>query len=399
MRPNPPIDRPALPAVAGAATSLRKSWRPALACFLLIAAGWVHAQPIHELPRPADRVPLAVKGLVLDIVRTPQNWVAVGERGHVLLSNDGVNWTQAQFVPAQATLTRVTYVDERLWAVGHDSTILHSYDNGETWALQHFKPDWEKPLLDVHFFDRSNGIAIGAFGLFMRTRDGGRNWEELDMADMVVSEAIDWEAAAEAAQAMDAFEDDDWRDEDWDDDEFGADGDWLDDEWDDDDSFGFDQGCYQFMECHLNAFVDLGNGRQMIAAERGFGFRTEDGGETWESFMFPYQGSMFGLLASAPGGTERIVAFGLRGFVQVSDNFGDDWELLDFGLRSTLKGGVQFDDAHMLLVGSGSTRLMLDISAGTADVSEDRLGPDFVAVALGPDGMIILGGADGLSHE
>lgn len=382
MRLSLTVGRPKHQAIRRPAVSFVKPPALALVCYLLWLASAVQAQPAHEMPRPADRAPLASKGLVLDMVRTPQNWVAVGERGHVLLSTDGITWEQAQFVPAQATLTRVAYVDERLWAVGHDSTILHSYDYGQTWALQHFEPEWEQPLLDVHFFDRRSGVAVGAFGLYMRTEDGGRNWAVLDMADLVVSEAIDWEAAAQAAGDMDEFGDDDL---------------WLDDDdWMDDDSFGFDQGCYQFMECHLNAFLDLGNGRQMIAAERGFGFRSVDSGETWESFMFPYQGSMFGLLADSD---ERIVAFGLRGFVQKSDNFGDDWEVLDFGLRSTLKGGVRVDDRRVLLVGSGSTRLLLDLTTGTAEVSEDRLGTDLVAVALGPDGKILLGGADGLSHE
>ncbi|MGY6555527.1 MAG: WD40/YVTN/BNR-like repeat-containing protein [Wenzhouxiangella sp.] len=349
------------------------------------------AQPVHDLPRPADRVPLATQSLVLDIVRTPRNWVAVGERGHILLSEDGQNWEQAQFVPAQSTLTRVTYTSQRLWAVGHDSTILHSYDYGQTWALQHFEPAWEKPLMDVHFFDRDNGLAIGAFGLIMRTSDAGRNWTILDMADLVVSEAIDWEAAAQD------MAEDDWRDDDWEDEDFAADDDvWLDDDFDEDDDFGFDQGCYQFMECHLNAFVDLGDGRQMIVAERGFGFRSTDSGETWEAFMFPYQGSMFGVLAGAGG---RIVAFGLRGFVQISEDFGDEWEILDFGLRATLKGGVALDANRVLLVGSGATRLTLDTRTGSGDLREDRLGSDFVAVAIGPDGRIILGGADGLSYE
>ena len=385
---------------AGARLGLRSLARSALTggallgllLFCLPAA----AQPAHELPRPADRVPLATQSLVLDIVRTPRNWVAVGERGHILLSDDGQTWEQAQFVPVQATLTRVTYTDQRLWAVGHDSTILHSFDFGQTWALQHFEPSWEKPLLDVHFFDRDSGLAIGAFGLIMRTTDAGRNWTILDMADLVVSEAIDWEAAAQAAQAVDAIDEGDWLDDDWDDDESAADEDWLDDDWDEDGSFGFDQGCYQFMECHLNAFVDLGQGRQMIVAERGFGFRSTDSGQTWESFMFPYQGSMFGIL---PGAGDRIVAFGLRGFVQISKDFGDEWEILDFGLRSTLKGGVALDEYRVLLVGSGSTRLTLDTRTGSGDLREDRLGSDFVAVAVGPGGRIILGGADGLTYE
>lgn len=372
-----------------------KSPGPWLALSLCLLASVLSAQPAHEMPRPADRVPLATQALVLDMVQTPRNWVAVGERGHVLLSLDGIHWEQAQFVPAQATLTRVRYADERLWAVGHDSTILHSYDYGQTWTLQHFEPSWEKPLLDVHFFDRNDGLAIGAFGLMLRTSDGGRNWNELDMADLVVSEAIDWEALAGGSDDMEDL-DGEWRHDEWIEDELDDDDDLFNEDWDEDDDFGVDQGCYQFMECHLNAFLDLGDGRQMIVAERGFGFRSVDNGETWESFMFPYQGSMFGVLAAGAG---RIVAFGLRGFVQVSDNFGDDWEVLDFGLRSTLKGGVVLDEMRVLLVGSGSTRLTLEVATGSADVREDRLGSDLVAVALGPDGLILLGGADGLTYE
>ncbi|MFW6341028.1 MAG: hypothetical protein ACOC0Q_09185, partial [Wenzhouxiangella sp.] len=76
----------------------------------LVLAGLVmasaHARPPHELPSPAVRAPLAAESLILHVIETPRNLVAVGERGHVLLSEDGRNWTQAEFVPVHATLTR-----------------------------------------------------------------------------------------------------------------------------------------------------------------------------------------------------------------------------------------------------------------------------------------------------
>ena len=349
---------------------------------LLLSLSAAQAQPAHELPRPASKARLAAQSLILHITATPRNLVAVGERGHVLISTDGRAWTQAEFVPVQATLTRVSYADGRLWAVGHDSTIIHSYDYGQTWALQHFEPEWEKPLLDVHFFSRDLGVAIGAYGLYMRTEDAGRHWEVLDLADLVTSEAIDWD---EIAAAMDSDDDLEFDDE------------WLDD-GDDyyDADLDFDRGCYEFMECHLNAFIDLGDGRQMIAAERGYGFRSTDGGENWESFRFPYAGSMFGLLGF---GDEQIMAFGLRGHVQLSDDFGDSWEVLDTGLRSTLKGGTLDREGQPLMVGSGAARLRYDAASGQLSLSEDRLGTDFVTIVIGPDGRTVLGGADGLSHE
>ena len=68
-------------------------------------------------------------------------------------------------------------------------------------------------------------------------------------------------------------------------------------------------GCYEFGECHLNAIIEVDDDRLMIAAERGYGFRSTDDGNTWEAFRFPYTGSMFGLLQQQ----DCLLAFGLRG--------------------------------------------------------------------------------------
>lgn len=328
-------------------------------------------------PRPAYHAPLAAEALALDIVRAGQRYVAVGERGHVLLSSDGREWEQAEFVPVQATLTRVAFAGGRLWAVGHDSTIIHSRDMGRTWSIQHFEPEWEKPLLDVHFFNANEGVAIGAYGLFMRTDNAGHDWEVLDMADLVTSEAIDWE---EAAQSVDGLEP---REEDEDEGYYDA-------------ELDFDRGCYEFKECHLNAFLELNNGHQMIAAERGYGFRSTDGGETWEAFRFPYPGSMFGLLHLGDGG---IMAFGLRGNVQLSTDFGDSWEILETGLYSSLKGSTSLGQGKFLMVGNGAARLRYDRTTGDFSLTEDRLGSSYVSVLAADDGTIILAGEDGLSNE
>ena len=352
-----------------------------LAC--CFAAAPALAEPPHQLPSPAIHAPLASESLVLHVTETSRNLVAVGERGHVLLSEDGRSWTQAEFVPVQATLTRVTYADERLWAVGHDSTIVHSYDYGKTWSLQHFEPDWEKPLLDVHFSNGDEGVAIGAYGLYMRTEDAGRHWEVLDMADMVFAEAIDWEAAARAMFEERADDDESYAEALADDEYYDA-------------NVDFDRGCYEFMECHLNAFLDLGQGHQMIAAERGYGFRSVDGGLTWEAFRFPYSGSMFGLLHL---GADSVLAYGLRGHVQRSNDFGDSWTVLDTGLESTLMGGTMDPQGRPLMVGSGAARLHYYPQSGIFELDEDRLGSDYVSVLIAPTGTLVLAGADGLSHE
>jgi photosystem II stability/assembly factor-like uncharacterized protein len=360
-----------------------------LALLLMPLAG--QAQEIE--PTPAESVPLADESLILDVARAGERFVAVGARGHILLSSDGIEWEQAESVPVRATLTRVEFVGGRLWAVGHDSTILHSTDLGRTWTLQHFQPLWdgpisEQPLLDIHFFDANRGLAIGAYGLIMQTDDAGRNWSVTHMEDVMTSEAIDWEQPV-----VDDDEDAGVVDED----PFSGSG-GSDDESDNgfyDASQDFDRGCYEFMECHLNAILALDDRRVMIAAEGGYGFRSEDGGETWESFRFPYPGSMFGLVP-APGG---IMAFGLRGHVQLSGDFCDEWTQIETGVTSNLLGGNVDPDGYPVLVGAGATVLRYDPQTQAFQVSQDRLGSDYAAVSFADNGSMILAGEDGLNNE
>jgi len=350
--------------------------------FVLALMLSVPAEAQDVEPRPAYHAPVAETALTLDITSAGRRYIAVGARGHVLLSSDGIEWEQAEFVPVQATLTRVAFAGGRLWAVGHDTTIIHSRDLGRTWSLQHFEPEWEQPLLDVHFYNANEGVAVGSYGLFMRTRDAGETWEVLEMADLVTSEAIDWEQVVEQAEAfgvggsgtMEAFEDESFFDE-------------VED---------YDRGCYEFQECHLNAFLELDDERRMIAAERGYGFRSTDGGATWESFKFPYPGSMFGLVALGDGG---ILAFGLRGHVQRSSDFGDSWQVLETGMQSTLMGGIRIDPREVLMVGAGAARLHYDDLTGAFRLDEDRLGSTFVAVHQADDGTLIYAGEEGLTHE
>ncbi|NBB93146.1 MAG: hypothetical protein GVY32_08265 [Gammaproteobacteria bacterium] len=329
-------------------------------------------------PVPAERVPLADESLILDVTRAGERFVAVGARGHVLVSIDGSEWEQAESVPVRATLTRVEFVGGRLWAVGHDTTIIHSTDLGRTWSLQYFKPLWdgpisERPLLDVHFFDANRGVAVGAYGLIMHTDDAGRTWTTENMEDQMTSEAIEWEQPEESDEETG----DDPANEFY------------------DASQDFDRGCYEFMECHLNAVLALDDQRVMLAAEGGYGFRSRDGGQTWESFRFPYPGSMFGLVPVSGG----VMAFGLRGHVQLSRDFGDSWEELDTGVTSTLLGGGIDPQGYPVMVGAGATVLTYNPISSDFQVQQDRLGSDYAAVAFDENGTMILAGENGLSNE
>ena len=126
----------------------------------------------------AWKAPLAAKSLLLDVAARDGGLVAVGERGHILVSRDeGASWTQAE-VPTRALLTGVFMHDGQLgWAVGHDAVAVRTRDGGRTWERVNYAPENEKPLLDVWFADAQRGLAVGAYGELLATSDAGATWE------------------------------------------------------------------------------------------------------------------------------------------------------------------------------------------------------------------------------
>jgi photosystem II stability/assembly factor-like uncharacterized protein len=156
----------------------------AIALTLILLVGLLSTSVLSQdaAPAPAERsivAPLAADSLMLDGTAIDTRIVAVGERGHVLISSDyGRTWKQAE-VPSRATLTGVHFHDADLgWAVGHDATILRTTDGGRSWERVYHDPDEESPLFDIWFSNADKGFAVGAYGLFLATSDGGATWEQ-----------------------------------------------------------------------------------------------------------------------------------------------------------------------------------------------------------------------------
>ncbi len=303
----------------------------------------------------AQQMPLADHSLLLAITRAGERWVAVGERGHALWSEDGEQWTQAEVVPSRATLTTVAYQEGQLWAAGHDSTIVTSVDGGETWTRQYHDPEGE-PVLNLLFLDKQHGFALGAYSQLLVTRDGGATWDFQDMNETLVGTLFDPEAEPE------------------DSDDYAA-------------QFA-DLGCFEFMECHLNAMVNLGGGRLLILAERGFGFRSTDNGETWEAYRLPYEGSMFGAVTLPD---QCVLAFGLRGNAFRSCDFAASWQAIDTGTESSLLGAV-VDRGKVMLAGSTGAVVSGQIGADRLAARQHASGVDFSGIAAsGPDRYLLVG--------
>jgi photosystem II stability/assembly factor-like uncharacterized protein len=329
---------------------MKRGYGLALAIVLvnaLAAGGVVHAQldPDDAANRPAEIAPLAAESLLLDLAQAGPRMVAVGERGHVLLSDDqGATWRQAKSVPTRVMLTAVFFVDATHgWAVGHDETILNTADGGETWTRSHFAPEAQQPLLDLWFANRVSGIAVGAYGAYFTTNDGGRSWAS---AKFVAPPTAGAQPAEDELQP----------------------------------------------DYHLNRIIGVGN-RLYVAAEGGQLYRSDDRGATWRTLPSPYEGSYFGLL---PIRGDGLLVFGLRGNLYRSADAGESWHELKSHTTAMLTDGVAINDLRVVIGGLAGVLLVSGDAGETFRLTqqEDRRG--ISAVLPGPAGSVIVAGEGGV---
>ena len=285
----------------------------------------------------------AQHSLLLDVARVGKRLVAVGDRGHILYSDDNAGtWTQAK-VPTKQLLTAVFFVDDSHgWAVGHDAQILASQDGGATWEVQFRDIEREEgsPFLDVWFQDRNKGFVVGAYGALLMTTDGGKNWE--DISDRLNSE--------------DGY--------------------------------------------HLNAIVAVKDSGLFVVGELGGMFRSADWGQTWETVQGPYEGSLFGALGTKESGT--LLAYGLRGHLFRSSDFGDTWTQIQLNtpnngpLEFGLADGNLLPDGSIAVVGHGGSVLKSTDNGLTFSLinRSDRL--SLAGVAAADNGNLILVGQGGV---
>ncbi|MFJ2447710.1 WD40/YVTN/BNR-like repeat-containing protein [Pseudomonas sp. NPDC087626] len=282
----------------------------------------------------------SAKGLMLDVVHAGKRLIAVGDRGHILYSDDqGSTWTQAK-VPSRQLLTSVFFVDDQHgWAVGHDAQILASADGGVTWTKQFEDLKREAPLLDVWFKDASNGFAVGAYGALLETTDAGKTWED-------VSDRLDNED-----------------------------------------------------QYHLNGIAAVKDAGLFIVGEQGSMFRSADWGQTWERVEGPYEGSLFGVIGTAQPST--LLAYGLRGNLFRSSDFGSTWEPVELkaargALEFGLSGATLLEDGSIVIVGNGGSVVRSNDDGQTFSVFNR---PDRISVAgvtAAGNGNLILVGQGGV---
>ncbi|MEM5497484.1 YCF48-related protein [Paraglaciecola mesophila] len=255
--------------------------------------------------------PLVDQSLLLDIAQSGEQLIAVGERGHIIRSTDGQAWQQMD-VPSTSTLTGVYFIGQQGWAVGHDFVILHTQNNGLDWEIQHFAPEQERPLLDVVFFNQNEGIAIGAYGAFLRTEDGGKSWSNELHAEFVNQ----------------------------------ADQDYLNELRLEDEAFYKEE--LAAILPHLNSVSVSGN-EVYLAGEAGLLAMSSDKGHTWKRMDIDYHGSFFNIAKTESG---DLIATGLRGNVFTYNNELQNWQAVDAGSSASMNGIVSVNESRTVLLGN-----------------------------------------------
>lgn len=296
------------------------------AAMAVTSASFAAAGPfLDPLDVPAQMSRLAATSLLQGVARAGDRLVAVGARGHIVVSTDnGASWKQAK-VPVSSDLTAVFFVNDGMgWSVGHDGVVLATVDGGMTWTVQldgrraneqlvehmqhrvaespnsaelkqlledakrYREQGADKPFLDVWFADESNGFVVGAYNLIFRTSDGGRNWQPwFDRTDN--PKAFNLYAIRPAAGAV------------------------------------------------------------YIAGEGGLVLKLDARQQRFRAHEVPYKGSFFGI---ADGG-DTVLVFGLRGNAFRSDDRGRTWVKADAGLPATIASGARTAAGTVVLVDVG----------------------------------------------
>ncbi|EJM39113.1 putative photosystem II stability/assembly factor-like protein [Pseudomonas sp. GM33] len=320
------------------------------------------------LETPALRSELAAGSMVTGLARAGERLVAVGQRGHILYSDDaGQHWQQAQ-VPVSCDLLAVHFPTPQLgWAVGHDGVVLHSSDGGETWRRQldgrqvgpimlaYYQrqldghPDdadlqtrvadaqrmveegADKPFLDVWFENERVGYIVGAFNLIFRTDDGGLRWTPL-------LERTDNPGA-------------------------------------------------------LNLYAVRPVGDELfIVGEQGLVMKLDRASGLFEALSTPYNGSFFGVTGK-PG---VALVFGLRGNVFRSTDDGASWNRIDLGLPLSITASSVTADGRILLVSQAGHVLVSSDDGASFQLQPNTTLAPVAAAQVASGGALVLAGTRGL---
>ena len=350
--------------------------RKALMAVLLtvMVAPWSapYAAKYDVLELPAVASELATKSLIFAVRQFGNRYFAVGQRGHILFSDDGGDsWTQAE-VPVRSSILDIHFPTPELgWAVGHEGVILNSVDSGKTWekqydgiryglegkayyeALAEANPDDEfypylveemdfaigqgadKPLFKVRFHTPTSGHAMGAYGMILRTEDGGKNW----------------------LHVLEHMENDSFY--------------------------------------HIFDFAPLpGERKFFLSGEAGLFMVGDANAQTGKLIeTVPWEGSFF---TSAAAADDAIVMGGLRGRMFRTTDIGHTWTVVEKPPTSSMVDSTRLANGNLVFVGMAGEILMSTDDGNSFALVPLSIGGRIYTVAEGPEGTLLVAGPSGI---
>lgn len=144
------------------------------------------------------------------------------------------------------------------------------------------------PLLDVHCESRERAVAVGGYGYYLETTDGGETW----------------------SKKPDSLK--------------NGDG------W------------------HLYGLSAVANSStRYLVGEKGAMFRSLDQGANWERLKSPYSGTFFGATTLSDA---KALVYGLQGNIWLTGNRGVSWSKVSSGMSRGINDGTVLADGSVVLV-------------------------------------------------
>ncbi|WEL57793.1 YCF48-related protein [Pseudomonas kermanshahensis] len=259
---------------------------------------------------------------------------------------------------------------KRQVAVGERGSILISDDRGHSWQQATVQPQRHISLTGLTALNATQLVAVGQDGWILRSQDAGSSWQEVHIeADAGEPLLGVWAAGGQQVFA------------------FGSYGKFY---QSNDGGASWKVLALEVDRAHLNAMDGGQDGRRMLVGEQGLVMLSADNGQHWQQLPAFYNGSLFGVVRLS---TARWVAYGMRGNVFVTDNFGQSWHALKVGSSQPLYGHVLLPGkAGVLIVGAGSTLVRLDGEGRLLGVQrQPGLGTLTSAIVLGADQVLVAG--------
>ncbi|MCK0153903.1 YCF48-related protein [Alcanivorax sp. S6407] len=144
------------------------------------------------------------------------------------------------------------------------------------------------PLLDVQCESRDHAVAVGGYGYYLETTDGGASW----------------------SKKLDRLKNGDgWH-------------------------------LYDLTAVSKSA-------TRYLVGEKGAMFRSVDEGASWERLKSPYSGTLFGALALSDA---KALVYGLQGNIWLTGNRGVSWSKVPSGLSRGINDGAVLANGSLVLV-------------------------------------------------